>query len=101
MLIIQSVDFQKTWFEDTVKKRAFNFIIDNFLGTKVSFFFNLMGFDNIVVMSHVFRWDYLASDFHLSLAIKEIMWNLMAYLYSYSPVVVWSSEDTVFERLCR
>lgn len=39
MLIIQSVDFQKTWFEDTVKKRVFNFIIDNFLDTKVSFFF--------------------------------------------------------------
>lgn len=101
MLIIQSVDFQKTWFEDMVKKHVFNFIIDNFLDTKASFFFNLMGFYNTVVMFHVFRWDYLASDFHLSLAVREIMWNLMAYLYSYSSVVIWNSEDTVFELLCR
>lgn len=39
MLIIHSVDFLKTWFEDMEKQRVFNFIIDIFLDMKALSFF--------------------------------------------------------------
>lgn len=38
MLIIHSVDFEKTWFED-MEKHVFNFIIDNFLDMKALLLF--------------------------------------------------------------
>lgn len=51
MLIIHSIDFLKTWFEDMEKQRVFNFIIDIFLDMEALsfFFFYLVRFHNIVV----------------------------------------------------
>lgn len=73
MLIILSLYFQKTQFEDTEKQRVFNFIMDIFLESKiVSFFLNLMCLYNIVVKFHIFKGGFLASDFYLPLVMREI-----------------------------